>query len=56
MSKLYWKLDDETWISIDGTEEFNWTSLLYIAVGITIVGVCMGLGIWFLELFLSLFD
>ena len=56
MSKLYWKLDDDTWMSIDGTEEFSWTSVLYFVVGMTVACTCIGLGIWFLELFLSLFD
>lgn len=56
MSKLYWKLDDDTWMSIDGTEEFSWTSVLYFVVGMTVVCACIVLGIWFLELFLSLFD
>lgn len=56
MSKLYWKLDDDTWMSIDGTEEFSWTSVLYFVVGMIVACACIGLGIWFLELFLSLFD
>ena len=56
MGNLYCKLDEDTWISVDGTEEFSWTSLLYIFIGIIVVGVCIGLGIGFLELLLSLFD
>ena len=56
MGNLYWKLDDDTWISIDGTEEFSWTSVLYFVIGMVIACVGIGLGIWFLELFLSLFD
>ena len=52
----FYKLDDNNWIEIDGTGDFDWKVVLYILIVSVIVGVAIGGGIGLLGFILSLFD
>ena len=49
----FYKLDDNNWIEIDGTGDFDWKVVLYILIVSVIVGVAIGGGIGLLGFILS---
>ncbi len=52
----FYKLDDDNWIEIDGTGDFDWKVVLYILIVAVIVGTVIAGGVGILTLILSLFD